>query len=146
MAAYRWKSNRKTGRTIPSEHAEQVALMLWAEMSEGSYPLLSMLYAVPNGGYRHPAVAARMKQEGVRPGVPDLCLPVARCGLHGLYLEMKAKDGRLSKHQQRWRDLLIAQGYGVAVVYGFDEARTILIEYLNDRWSLTEHIRQKDVQ
>lgn len=120
--------------------------MLWAEMSEGSYPLLSMLYAVPNGGYRHPAVAARMKQEGVKPGVPDLCLPVARCGLHGLYIEMKARDGRLSKHQQRWRDLLIAQGYGVAVVYGFDEARNVLIEYLNDRWSLTDHIRQKEAQ
>ena len=141
MSPGRWKLNRNTGRTIPSEHAEQVALMQWAGLAEGHRPLLGLLHAIPNGGQRHPAIAAKLKREGVKRGVPDLCLPVARCGLHGLYLELKAADGRLSDEQKRWRDMLIAQGYGVAVVYGFEEARAVLEDYLDDKWSLTAHLR-----
>lgn len=140
MSFGRWKLNKKTGRTIPSEHAEQVTLMQWAALAEGHRPLLGLLHAIPNGGQRHPAIAAKLKREGVKRGVPDLCLPVARCGLHGLYLELKAADGRLSNEQKRWRDMLIAQGYGVAVVYGFEEARAVLEDYLDDKWSLTVHL------
>lgn len=137
----KWKFNSRTGRTIPSEHSEQVALMQWAELAQAHRPLLGLLYAVPNGGQRHPAIAAKLKKEGVKRGVPDLHLPVARCGLHGLYLELKAADGRLSTEQKRWRDMLVAQGYGVAVVYGFEQARAVLEDYLDDKWSLNEHLQ-----
>lgn len=137
----KWKLNSRTGRTIPSEHSEQVALMQWAELAQAHRPLLGLLYAVPNGGQRHPATAAKLKKEGVKRGVPDLHLPVARCGLHGLYLELKAADGRLSTEQKRWRDMLVAQGYGVAVVYGFEQARAVLEDYLDDKWSLNEHLQ-----
>ena len=81
-----------------------------------------------------PSVASAMKREGVRPGVPDLMLPVARCGVHGLFLEMKAGGGRLSALQIRWRDLLTAQGYGVATCFSYEEARQVLIDYLADKW------------
>ena len=141
MSPGRWKFNRRTGRTIPSEHSEQVALMEWAKLAEGNRPLLGLLHAIPNGGQRHPAIAAKLKREGVKRGVPDLCLPVARCGLHGLYLELKAADGRLSDEQKRWRDMLTAQGYGVAVVYGFEAAKEVLEDYLDDKWSLSSHIK-----
>lgn len=144
MSPGRWKLNRKTGRTIPSEHSEQVALMQWAALAECHRPMLGLLHAIPNGGQRHPAIAAKLKREGVKRGVPDLCLPVARCGLHGLYLELKAADGRLSNEQKRWVDMLTAQGYGVAVVYGFDEARAVLEDYLDDKWSLSEHFKNRD--
>ncbi len=130
----RWKLNQRTGRTIPSEHAEQAALIQWAEMAQGHRPELGLLYAIPNGGQRSLRVAISLKAEGLKAGVPDLCLPVARSGYHGLYLEMKAQDGRLSLNQRRWRDLLIAQGYGVAVTHGFDAARETLEDYLDDKW------------
>lgn len=132
----RWKINDNTKRIIPSEHAEQTALIQWTTLAQSNIPELGLLFAVPNGGRRHPAVAAAMKREGVKRGVPDLMLPVARCGLHGLFLEMKAADGRLSPEQKRWRDMLIAQGYGVAVAFSFEDAKTVLEDYLSDKWRL----------
>lgn len=132
----RWKINVKTNRVIPSEHAEQSALIEWTHLAQANMPGLGLLFAIPNGGRRHPAVAVAMKREGVKRGVPDLMLPVARCGLHGLFLEMKAADGRLSTEQKRWRDMLIAEGYGVAVAFSFEDAKTILEDYLSDKWRL----------
>lgn len=132
----RWKVN-KSGKLIPSEHAEQTALIQWTTYAQANLPELGLLFAIPNGGKRHPAVAASMKKEGVKRGVPDLMMPVARCGMHGLFLEMKAEDGKLSTEQKRWRDMLIAQGYGVAVAYNFDDARVILEDYLRDKWRLS---------
>jgi len=140
----RWKINSSTKRLIPSEHAEQAALIAWADMAQGHRPLLGMLYAIPNGGRRSLSVAVALKKEGLKPGVPDLHLPVARCGHHGLYIEMKAQDGRLSTVQKRWRDMLISQGYGVAVAKSFEEAKQILEDYLDDKWELhNEQFEQK---
>ncbi len=130
----RWKLNQRTGRTIPSEHAEQAALIQWAEMVQTQRPELGRLYAIPNGGKRSLQVALALKREGLKAGVPDLCLAVARSGYHALYIEIKAQDGKLSLNQKRWRDNLIAGGYGVAVAHGFDSAREIIEDYLDDKW------------
>ena len=54
-----------------SEHDEQVLIFKWARLSEGRWPELALLFAIPNGGHRHKAVAAKLKAEGVRAGVPD---------------------------------------------------------------------------
>ena len=72
-----------------SEHDEQAALFEWATWHTSQCPELGLLFAIPNGGHRHPVVAARLKAEGVRAGVPDICLPVARKGYHGLFVELK---------------------------------------------------------
>lgn len=53
-----------------------------------------------------------MKAAGVKPGVPDMFLPVAREGCHGLYIELKRRDGgRVSPEQTAWMDALARQGY-----------------------------------
>lgn len=72
-----------------------------------------------------------MKAEGVKSGVFDLMLPLARGGSLGLWLEMKrARDGRVSEEQKAWRDRMLRAGYAVAIAYGFEEARRILLAYL----------------
>ena len=64
---------------IPSEHVEQVRLFAWAKYACSTLPKLSLLYAIPNGGARHKAVAAKLRAEGVKPGVPDIsCLSRSR--------------------------------------------------------------------
>ena len=78
---------------VPTESVEQTRLFQWARMEAGRWPELNLLYHVPNGGSRHRMEAAHLKQQGVRAGVPDLCLPVARGGCHGLYIEMKRLRG-----------------------------------------------------
>ena len=113
-----------------SEHSEQVALFQWAKLAEGEHAELALLFAIPNGGHRHKAVAGKLRAEGVRRGVPDICLPVARGEHHGLYVEMKWGKNRPTAPQLRWLKCLRDQGYQTAVCYGFDEARETIIEYL----------------
>lgn len=129
MKAFKLHKNR----LIPSEHAQQSTLIQWAQLVEKQYPELRLLYAVPNGGYRSARTAIAMKREGMKSGVPDLVLPVARRIWHSLYLELKAGSGSLSENQKRWIEMLSEQGNLVAVAYSFEEAKGILIDYLEGR-------------
>ena len=118
---------------LRNEHAEQAALFSWAEFARDRYPELALMFAIPNGGHRHKAVAARMKAEGVKRGVPDICLPVPRGIWHGLYIELKTSTGRVSREQRRWIALLITQGYRADVCRGWQQARQLIEEYLTGR-------------
>lgn len=113
-----------------TEHQCQCVVMEWAELQSPRMPELNLLFAVPNGGHRHPAVAKKLKREGVKRGVPDLCLPVARHGYHGLFIEMKAAKGRLSIHQRKWAATLEQQGYLVHVCYDSETAINQIRNYL----------------
>lgn len=113
-----------------SEHVEQVTLMRWAALQERRYPELALLYHIPNGEYRAKATAARLKQAGVRSGIPDLDLPVARGPWHGLRIELKAKGGRTSPEQAQWIEALTAEGYLARVCVGWEAARDLILEYL----------------
>lgn len=111
-----------------AEHLEQVAVIRWFDAQHSA--LRGRLFAVPNGGHRHVAVAAKLKAEGVRPGVPDLWLPVQRQGFAGLVIEMKAGKGRLSSNQQDWLGFLGEQGYMAVVCVGADAAIQTIKDYL----------------
>jgi hypothetical protein len=71
-----------------------------------------------------------MKAEGVKRGVPDLYLPVASDGHHGLYIEMKTCKGRLSSEQQQWGKALQAQGYRFRMCRSWQEAARTIADYL----------------
>jgi hypothetical protein len=119
---------------LPTESQEQTCLFRWVQMQQGRYPELCLLYHIPNGGSRHRLEAAHLKQQGVRAGVPDICLPVARGGCHGLYIEMKRlKGGRVSPEQLGWMEALKAEGYMVAVCQGWEMASEIILGYLKER-------------
>lgn len=119
---------RRTRRD--GEHAEQAALFRWAEFARARLPELALLYAVPNGGHRHKATAVRLKAEGVKRGVPDLCLPVARAGAHGLYIELKTERGKATPEQLGWIRALRRQGYVAEVCHGWESARSMIEHYL----------------
>lgn len=118
---------------IPSESEEQQAVIKWAEdcVKYGVYPELALLYHVPNGGKRGKTEAQRFKREGVRAGVPDLCLPVARGEYHGLYIEMKALRGKTTKEQEWWLEQLRAQGYFAKDFHGCKSAIRTIEWYLS---------------
>ena len=114
-----------------TEHQHQAALIKWARHQEREFPELALLHAIPNGGKRGPKTARAMKAEGVKAGVPDLCLPVARGPYHGLYLELKTGSGRLTKDQTRWLGALAAQGFFASVAVGYHGAVGLIREYLS---------------
>ncbi len=121
----------------PSEHDEQCALFAWAAAMEGAHPELACMFAVPNGGARHPAVAAQLKAEGVRDGAPDIFLPVMRRGVDGrtwggLFVELKRADhsNGPTPEQRVWIERLRSYGYRALVCYGADEAIAAILAYL----------------
>lgn len=119
---------------IPTESAEQQLLFQWARMQSGKYPELTLLYHIPNEGKRSHKTGARMKAEGMKTGVPDICLPVARGGHHGLYIELKrVKNSRVTVAQMAWIEALTRQGYVAAVCRGADEAIELITRYLSGR-------------
>lgn len=119
---------------IPTESAEQQLLFQWARMQSGKYQELTLLYHIPNEGKRSHKTGARMKAEGLKTGVPDICLPVARGGHHGLYIELKrVKNSRVTVAQMAWIEALTRQGYVAAVCRGADEAIELITRYLSGR-------------
>lgn len=161
-----------------TEHSEQVALFSWCNMAANfgldlasdpnSYnmkgyaasaskkdqpqPLLKRLFAIHNQGHGDAIRGARASAEGVKTGVPDMCLPISKelttekgypvAGYDGyracgLYIELKRKSakgkakGSTSEKQNDWLDFLIDQGYVATVCYGWEEARDVILEYLD---------------
>ena len=113
-----------------SEHDLQKHICKWAKLMEGQYPELRLLHAIPNGGQRHVLVATKLKAEGVKAGVPDICLPVARGGYHGLYIEVKRSGGKPSLSQSGWIADLVEQGYRVAIINDAQTVKDLIITYL----------------
>ncbi|MEQ3620552.1 MAG: VRR-NUC domain-containing protein [Marinobacter sp.] len=114
---------------VPTEHQEQKSVIQWFDRQHKAFR--GRLFAVPNGGDRHRIVAAKLKAEGVRKGVPDLWLPVPRRGFHGLVIEMKRiKGSTASAEQLDWLEFLGEQGYLVAVCKGAQAAIDTIQGYL----------------
>lgn len=115
-----------------TEYNEQATLFEWAKLASGRYPELRLLYHIPNGEKRHIAVAMKLKRMGVKAGVPDLHLPVARRKYNGLFMELKVNKNKLTDNQKFWKEALEKEGYFVYVAYGWEEAKNVLEWYLSE--------------
>lgn len=116
---------------IPTENAEQAALFQWAEVASGRYPELKLLHAIANGGKRDGRTAAVLQRTGVKPGVPDICLPVPKGGYGALYIELKRlQGGAVSANQRVWINRLNANGNKAVVCNGWVAAKNEIEKYL----------------
>lgn len=114
-----------------SEDTEQASLFDWLRIKRyRGQPLITWAFAVPNGGSRHPAEAAKFKRCGVKAGVPDVMLVLPAGAYHGLFLELKAYGGRLSDVQREFHAVLREAGYQVETCYGWVEASEVIENYL----------------
>lgn len=118
-------SNFKLKVQVPKEDQEQSILANWLDKNK------ILFYHVPNGGSRNLIEAVKLKRMGVKAGVPDICIPVARKGHHGLYCELKRRAGGVvSESQAYWLEQLKLQGYYVFVAKGADEAIKCIKNYM----------------
>ena len=117
-----------------AEQREQINLIRWTQQPDvrQKYPDLKLLYHVPNERQCTPQQGKMLKMMGVKAGVPDLCLPVARGGYHGLYIEMKSpeKSACASGNQIWWVEELIRQNYAACVCKGWEAARDAILRYM----------------
>ena len=107
------------------EHIEQVNFINWFEYNHPNVKI----FAIPNGGKRHPKVAAELKAEGVKRGIPDLFIPEWH-----LWIEMKkVKGSTTSKEQKAWLKYLSDVGYTTEVCRGFLEAKQFVLNFIADK-------------
>lgn len=120
-----------------SEHSQQALVIEWAQRHEGKYPELWGLHSSLNGIYIPGPrkvvyrIINHMKAEGMKKGVPDLFLPVARRGYHGLFIEEKTDSGALSQEQKDFLQFANEQGYLDKVCFGYEETVELLQWYLS---------------
>jgi len=93
--------------------------------------LFDYLFAIPNGGNRNIREAARLKAQGVKSGVHDLMLNIARGPYHGLDIELKIGKNKLSKNQVTWGVKMMKAGRMVQVCYSLDEFMVLIKEFLD---------------
>ena len=116
-----------------SEADEQAAVVEWC-----GYNRIPCFH-IPNGGARDARTGYQLKRQGVKRGVPDLCIPVPVSGYHGLWVEMKTKTGRTTPEQDGWLELLNRNGYLATVCHGAGDAINTIDDYVNGRRQVGHH-------
>lgn len=122
----------KRARKNEAEGEEQTQLI---KLFRAQFPAVGLLLIhVPNGGSRKNAFEGwRLKEQGVRAGVSDLFLPVARGGFFGLWIEFKAappNDAAVSDSQEAWVNEMQVQGYAAHICRGVNAALRVLTDYM----------------
>ena len=121
------------------EFQYQRAVFDWTQFKRCVYPELEYMFAVPNEYGRRVTAqqAARMKQQGVKPGVPDIWLPVPVLNRQldedealGLIIEMKSKTGPVRDSQKNYLEFLDGQGYNTHVCRDPEHAINLINEYM----------------
>lgn len=130
------------------EHQHQVALIHWAksvrlqpasDIKPGAR-IVDYLLAIPNGGKRSSArEGARLKAEGVKPGVSDLLLPLRRGGFAGLWLEMKAPGKKPNPDQCAWIERMNEAGYYATWCDSWEKAAQVITDYLDGLQGPKQH-------
>lgn len=112
----------------------QCAVITWWAAAHAAFKVPEfLLFSVPNGAYTGPRLGKLLKRQGMRAGTSDLFLSVMRRGRGGLYIEMKRPDGRVSPEQIRFLEEVQRQGYDSHECYSFEEATTLISDYLNGK-------------
>lgn len=124
-----------------TEHDLQVHIFDVLRLNEALDPRLRWIYAVPNGNFRSWSIGKRLKAEGVKSGISDICLPFDGVTTKaqgflithhpGAYIEMKSETGEVSPEQKAFLEFAASQHYATLVAFHFDPALDFIEEYCN---------------
>ena len=85
----------------------------------------------PNGGSRHALEALKLKDMGVKAGIPDCLILDQRNGYSGLAIELKVGYNKPSEQQLAIFDKLVERNWLVVVSWSLDEVIDIIDNYYN---------------
>lgn len=115
------------------EHKIQKAFFEIVKIVSKKKKHYALIHAIPNGGARDAVTGARLKAEGVLSGVPDVFVPFARGGFHGMYIEFKANKRKMTDNQVWFAENVRKLGYAHHVVFSARAAFDLLENYDNER-------------
>jgi hypothetical protein len=110
------------------EHELQRACVDWFALAYSEHN--GMLFAIPNGGYRHLSVARKLRAEGVVSGIPDLFLAIPRNGFPGMFIEMKVGRNKPTQMQTFRMKQLTRRGYKCVVCRSLEQFMDIIEKYM----------------
>jgi hypothetical protein len=116
-----------------NEHTMQVKVVQYVRTFFPEVLILS----VPNGAGTSAKNRLALYAEGLLPGVPDLFIPEARKGFHGLWIEMKTQEGVESVAQKRIRNHLEDNNYLCYVARSEITAINIIEAYLKQEENIS---------
>ena len=131
---FRWDVERERGNkaiypttATPLEAEEQEEFAAWCN-SKG------FLWAhIPNERKATVRVLGELERQGMKKGFPDNFIAEPSGKWHGLFIELKRAKKSLSHkspEQRKWIKALNEKGYKAAFCYGAEEAKRVVLEYL----------------
>ncbi|WP_028164082.1 VRR-NUC domain-containing protein [Bradyrhizobium elkanii] len=117
------KSRNRSYLGAPSEHQLQVRVL---EILAYTKRPEIFVFAIPNQSNRHIRNAVRMKAEGLRSGIADLCILFPRDEGSVAWLELKKRGGSLTDEQKGFRAICQRLGIRWAVAKSVEEALAVL--------------------
>ena len=120
---------RAIKRSQPEAKIQQ-AVFEWIGWHTGKYPVLAFAFHSPNGGSRNLIEARHLKAGGVKPGVPDLLVPVPCGSYQGLAIEFKAGKNKTTEAQDFWLNGLAKAGYLTGVAWSVEEAISLIQRFV----------------
>lgn len=111
-----------------SEEGIHKAIMDWVRLHPALVPFVMHF---PNEGKRTPSYGRLMKEMGMRAGVSDLFIGMARHGYHGAWIELKTPTGVVSPHQTKFLADMKQQGYYTVICRSIEDGIKIIQKYCN---------------
>lgn len=115
---------------LPLEHDEQAWFFSAVRTRANFDSRYRAIYAIPNMAKRSFMAYRYMRDEGLEPGVLDVCVAYPAGGHHGAYIEFKRRGERLRDNQAFWKSLFETNGYATTVQFSGAEAFDWLEKYL----------------
>jgi hypothetical protein len=117
-------------RTEPTESQIEKGLFEWLAYHKN---IGDFAFKITNeAGSRSAYEMKSLVNRGLREGFPDIgiMIPNDDLKLHGCFIELKTKTGRVSNAQKIWLERLTSQGYLAKVCYGLDSAIETINMYI----------------
>jgi hypothetical protein len=103
----------------------QASVFAEIDLRANQDPCWRYIFHCPNGGHRDVRVAAKLKAQGVRRGIPDVLWPIPRGKFVGMAIELKANGNKTTNEQSEWLEWLTANGWFACVIH--DDPETVML-------------------
>ncbi len=129
------RRERRGSLDLGPEAAIQYDFFAWVDLNKKRFPALALIFAIPNGSKLSRAERAVMSVTGLRPGVPDICVPWMNIDDDGtactsLWIEFKSEKGKPTAEQSEWHEKLRDAGHRVEIHRSWITAANVVIDYL----------------
>lgn len=112
-----------------NESKLQTAVVRWFALAYPKYD--RMFFAIENKRNVNPVQGAKLKMQGIKAGVADLCLALPTEKYGALYIELKFGKNKQTAEQIEFEKACLTFGNKYELVYSFDQAIKIITSYIN---------------